>query len=111
MLVSSSRVAPDAADPRAPLRPLLRDAATRALVAVRSGASLDNAVGRARNDLRRACGLARDRGVRAEHLLLLMKEEFRVLSAPRLIARDEAEVVLTRLVTMCIITYYSPSRS
>lgn len=111
MLVSSSRAAPDVSDPRALLRPLLRDAATRTLVALRSGASLDSAMGRAWNDLRSACGLARDRGLRAEQVLLLMKEEFRLLSAPRLIACDEAELVLERLVTMCILTYYTPDRS
>ena len=111
VIVTPLPAASDAADPRAPIRSDLHDAATRTIVAVRSGASLDKAICQAREHVRAACVIARGRDVRAEQVVLLMKDVFRTLASPRFITRVDAEVMLARLVTLCILTYYSSDRS
>lgn len=110
-LIGSSGAVSEEVDPCILLAPLLLDAASRSLVAARSGASLDSAIGRARIGVHSACSIARDRRVRAEQVILLMKEGWRCASRAHALARDDAESMLARLVTMCVVSYYTPDRS
>jgi len=59
-------------------------------------------VGRA---LREACDRARQNGLRAEELLIVLKETWRQLPETRPLRLDAAEV-LARIVTACIAEYY-----
>lgn len=60
--------------------------------------------------LRRLCDAAQVRGLHAEQLLILLKEEWRALPAPRLAAREHDGAVLAGVITLCIDEYYSPRR-
>jgi hypothetical protein len=86
----------------------LRDLANETLRRVARGACWENRVGTDACDLmRRTCRLAQARGVRAEQLLLLLKESWRVLPEALRIPRHQAEDVLARAITACIDEYYA----
>ncbi len=57
--------------------------------------------------LRRVCDTARAHGLRAEHLVLLLKERWRELPEARRIPRQDAGDVLARVITACIREYYA----
>lgn len=92
---------------RALLQPSLRNAATHTLMAMHEGASLEHAVGTAREDLCCACAIARAHDVRAEQVIVLLKEEWRALPESHVHSPAEGELVLARVVTICILAYYA----
>lgn len=106
-LAASRRVAQGGADARAELRSWLSRATTRTLMALRGGASVHAAVGQARDDLSSACAIARARGICAEHVIVLLKEAWRVVPGLHPVTRAEDDLVLARVVTLCILTYYA----
>lgn len=105
--VISERATPDLVDARAALHSWLHDAATHARIALLEGAALHDAVERARRDVSYACATARARGLRVEHVIVQLEEEWRALPEPRGLARNEDERALARLVTLCILAYYA----
>ena len=60
--------------------------------------------------LRELCDAARGAELRAEQLLILLKEVWRDLPEARLAAYDDGRATFTRLVTLCIREYYAPQR-
>lgn len=54
----------------------------------------------------RACTVARDRGVRAEQVVLLLKDAWRELPEARRLPRHDASDMLARTITVCIRAYY-----
>ena len=86
----------------------LADAALRrAARPVQSEDRVDDGV---RELIRQACIIARDRGLRAEQVLLLLKELWRGLPEGLRLPRHEAGDVIARAVTVCIDEYYRPDR-
>ena len=72
---------------------------------------LDDAVdGDARAMMRRTCEAAHAHGIRAEQLLLLIKDAWRELPEARRVPRHAAGDVLSRLITICIHEYYARER-
>jgi hypothetical protein len=102
------RVATERVEHRDRLRELVREAALVALGAIRSVGSLDAPIDEARPHLRAAGVIARERGVRAEQVILLLKEVLRQQREPHGLSRGEIEVVLARTVTLCIKEYFAP---
>lgn len=54
------------------------------------------------------CDVAHERGLRAEHLLLILKKSWRELPEARSLPRHDAGDVLARTITACIKEYYAP---
>ena len=55
----------------------------------------------------RTCSLARERGVRVEQVVLLLKEAWRELPEARRLPRHDASDMLARTITVCIRSYYT----
>jgi hypothetical protein len=66
--------------------------------------------GEMRAALRELCDVARERGLHAEQLLLVLKESWRRLPETRLVMRQDAGEVLGRAISMCVVAYYAPPR-
>jgi hypothetical protein len=58
--------------------------------------------------MRQLCEAARADGLRAEQLLIALKEVWRTLPATRRSPLDEERETFARVVTLCIQEYYSP---
>jgi hypothetical protein len=97
-------VSVDVVSPRVHLQALTRGALHCALLVVRNAGSSNREV---RELLARACDTARENGLRAEHLLLVLKESWRELPEMRCLNRSEAEDALSRTITLCIEEYYT----
>jgi hypothetical protein len=65
--------------------------------------------GGARAALGAACRVARESGLHGEHILLALKDIWRVLPEARQLARHEADPALARLVSTCIVAFYAPA--
>jgi len=87
----------------AEVRLLARVAVARALASASQGTRVD---GDLRASLRSACDAARRCGLKAESLVLIVKDSWRHLADPILIDRYAANAALQRLVTMCIDEFY-----
>jgi len=86
----------------------LRDLADGMLRRVARAARLEEVVDRdVRELMRRTCDAARTRGVRAEHLLVLLKEAWQELPEARRVPRHNAGDVLARVITVCVHEYYT----
>lgn len=61
--------------------------------------------------LRQLCEVARERGVHAEQLLVVLKESWRGLPETRLVMRRDTTQVLGRVISKCVVAYYAPPRA
>lgn len=82
---------------------LLRQSLRRVLA---DGRAERSEQGKLRIALRDVCERARRDGVRAEHLLMVLKESWRDLPERAEVPRHDADDVLARLVSACIDEYY-----
>ena len=80
------------------------DLLRRALWADARGLAPDRDLQRA---LRQLCTEARDQGLRAEQLLVLMKSRWRQVPEARRASRDAADGMFAVVVTLCIREYYA----
>lgn len=85
------------------LRELLDIVLRRAVYTVGGGYSLSSGL---RESMRRVCALAHARDIRAEQLLVMIKEAWFKLPEPDRILRDHSGDVLARVITLCIDEYY-----
>ena len=58
--------------------------------------------------LRETCDAARDQGLHAEELLVIVKQSWHHLADAQFIDRRDADATLSQLVTTCIREYYRP---
>ena len=91
-----------ARDPR--LRELADGALRHAARTARSGERVDAVV---REMIRRVCEVAHERELRAEQLLLLLKQAWRELPEGRRLPPRADDDVLARAITVCIDEYYA----
>jgi hypothetical protein len=96
----------DMAAPQLTLHPRLHAAASSALAAVHSGASIEDALGLVLDDVRRACAIARDQGVPAQRVTAILREGCRTAPDSQRVRWVAADLVRTRLVTLCVLIYY-----
>ena len=89
------------------LRELIAEAARVTVHAIHASGWLDVSIDPARPRLRRAGVIARARDVRAERVILMLKEEWRKLPEPHGLSRNETDIVLARVVTLCIQEYFA----
>ncbi len=89
------------------LRELAHGALRRAAHAARAARVEDAVDADARELVRRTCNTARERGLRAEQLLLVLKEAWRELPEAQRIPRYNSLEVLARVITVCIHEYYA----
>ena len=102
--ISSSReLAPD-------LRPLVDAVLRPAVATVRDGIPYGTAIAD-RDPMRELCAAARANEVRAETLVLAIKDSWRRLPESYGPSRLEAEVTLAAVITKCIREYYGPRRA
>jgi hypothetical protein len=90
---------------RPPLRRLADAAVRRAAQSAASGRMAD---GELRETLGRLCVAAHERGLHAEHLLILLKEAWYSLPEARRAPRTDTDDVLARVITLCVDEYYTP---
>ena len=106
MRLEDDRAAPGTAAGPAPLIAALMDGALRhAVHAAARGQAPD---GRLHEALRRTCAAAHARGLRAEQLLVLVKDAWNELPEVRRLPRHDADGMLARVVTLCVGEYYRP---
>jgi hypothetical protein len=100
--------APDVAgDGAAHLRRLAGSALRHAVHAAQRGEAPD---GQVREALRRACDAARERDLRAEELIVILKAAWHGLPEARDIRRHDSADVLARVITVCVDEYYARRR-
>lgn len=75
--------------------------------AVRSARHVDAPDGELRKLLGRACRVARDHGIHAEQLIVMLKAGWRELPEACQMPRDDADAVLGRVITLCVGEYYA----
>jgi len=103
-------------DGKAHVRDLTRRVLRRVLAGTRRGSSLGAGV---KEEVREACDAARDNGLHAEDLLVLVKQSWRDVSdadfiagevsiAPSSAAQARRDQVLTEVITMFIREFYRP---
>ena len=92
------------------LRPLVDDVLRAAVAATRVG-SPRAAMIADRDPMRELCAAARANEVRAETLILAIKDGWRRLPDSNGWSRLDAEVMLAGLITGCIKEYYGPRRA
>ena len=85
------------------LQTLTRRAVARALVAVERGRPLDDEV---RAGLQLACDAARQQGLQAERVIVMVKKSWRDLTDRRILQRRLTDEALSDVVTVCIDEYY-----
>jgi hypothetical protein len=85
-------------------RDLVRALLLEALVAQRAGRGPDAAV---RRQTQVMCSCARGVGLPIEHVLVMLKDEWRTTPESRQLRRQDAERLLERVVTLCIDEYYA----
>jgi len=78
------------------------------LSALRSAARDDGSDHEIRTAIQSTCAAARETGVAAEQLLIVLKECWRELPEAQRLLRRDADKTRDRLVTMCIDAYYAP---
>lgn len=89
------------------LREMIGAASQSAIRALRSGGA-DEGREAPRAAFRDSCALARARGVRAEQLILMIRDGWHRLPELRGVSRVDADVTRARVVTLCIQEYYEP---
>ena len=95
---------PPAAPPiPAALRGLAHDAVCRACRAARLGGGVDAGV---HELVHGACDVARASGVRAEQVVIVLKEGWRAMPEARALPRPAADAALERIVSLSIRAYY-----
>jgi hypothetical protein len=90
---------------------LLRAVADRVARSARDGDPRRGLDEGGREALDVACRAARERGLQAEHVVLALKELWRVLPEPRQLERHDAHAALAYLVTECVTAFYAPARA
>lgn len=90
------------------LRPLVDDVLRTAVAAARAGRHA--AVIADRDPMGELCAAARAEGVRAETLILAIKDRWRRLPDSHGANRLDGEVTLAAVITRCIKEYYGPRR-
>jgi hypothetical protein len=95
--------------PAAELRPLVEEV-LRSAVAARGGSAHAAVIGD-RDPMRELCAAARAGDVRAETLILALKDGWRRLPDAHAANRLDGEVTLAVVITRCIREYYGPRRS
>ncbi|HJQ09424.1 MAG TPA: hypothetical protein VJ840_00155 [Gemmatimonadaceae bacterium] len=85
------------------LREMLDIVLRGAVYTVTSGRSLSTGL---RESLVRLCSLAHKREVRAEQLLVMLKDAWSELAEPERVLREHSDEVLSRVITLCIDEYY-----
>lgn len=100
----------DVAAPPPALYPRLHAAASSALAAVHSGASVEAALGLVLDDVRHACAMARDQGVPAHQVTSILRDGCRAAPAVHRVRWVDADLVRTRLLTLCVLIYYVESQ-
>jgi hypothetical protein len=78
------------------------------LSALRWAAQDDGSDREIRTAIQSTCATAREAGVTAEQLLIVLKECWRKLPEAQRLLRRDADETRARLVTMCIDEYYAP---
>jgi hypothetical protein len=86
------------------VRELVRAAAARAIARASRGTRPD---GDLRANVKALCDAARQSGLQAEMLVLMVKDCWRNFGAPALMERHLADAALESLVTMCISEFYN----
>lgn len=99
---------PNAPDDTAPIRDLLRATLRAALRSDAHGGARD---GELRRLLRQGCDAARARDVRAEQVLILLKETWHELPEARPGPYFDLGPTLTHVISLCIKEYYAPRAS
>jgi hypothetical protein len=99
-------VSPSVSDGAGGLHEQLRGALRLALDDADRGG--DASMGELRTTIRRACQSARESGLRAEQLLIIVKEVWRELPEARHVPHSDADDVLARVITLCVNEYYTP---
>jgi len=88
---------------------------TRGVLALRTAIQALMRAGATDDEVRRAmalfCAEARRRGVRAELVLVVLKDVWRTLPEVRRLSRVGREAALARLTTLAIRTFYEPASS
>jgi hypothetical protein len=87
-------------------RTLARVAVARALAAVERRQPPN---GEVHASLQLACNAARQNGLHAESLILMVKDSWRDLADTKILERHESDVALEELITMCILEFYGPN--
>lgn len=93
----------------APLRELAEVAVRRSVELYRAGArpSFDNL----RQFLRPVCDSARETGLRAEQLLVILKRSWDHVPETEALDRDDADAALSELITLCIKEFYRTAQT
>lgn len=98
----------NAPDGTAHIRELLRATLRTALRLDAHGGARD---GEVRRMLQQGCDAARSRNVRAEQVLILLKETWNELPEARPAPHFDTGPTLTRVISLCIKEYYAPRES
>jgi hypothetical protein len=89
----------------------LREASDGALLrALRGAARGDASSGEIQTSIESVCADAREQGIAAEQLLIILKERWRELPEAQRLLRRVADEMRARLITTCIDAYYAPYR-